>query len=64
MHRGNIALVDGEIRIFDAIEFNPDLRWIDTASEIAFLVMDLEQADETVCARIFLNRYLELSGDY
>lgn len=64
MHRGNIALVDGEIRIFDAIEFNPDLRWIDTASEIAFLVMDLEQAGETVCARIFLNRYLERSGDY
>ncbi len=64
MHRGNIALVEGEIHIFDAIEFNPDLRWIDTASEIAFLVMDLEQAGETGFARVFLNRYLERSGDY
>jgi aminoglycoside phosphotransferase family enzyme/predicted kinase len=64
MHRGNIALVDGEIRIFDAIEFNPNLRWIDTASEVAFLVMDLEQAGELGLARLFLNRYLERSGDY
>ena len=64
MHRGNIALVDGEIRIFDAIEFAPALRWIDTASEIAFLVMDLEEAGETALARRFLNRYLERGGDY
>ena len=64
MHRGNIALVDGEIRIFDAIEFNPFLRWIDTASEIAFLIMDLDESGATRLARRFLNRYLERSGDY
>lgn len=64
MHRGNIALVDGQIQIFDAIEFNPNLRWIDTASEIAFLVMDLEQEGERGAAHRFLNRYLEHSGDY
>jgi uncharacterized protein len=64
MHRGNIALVDDRIRIFDAIEFNPNLRWIDTASEIAFLVMDLEQEGERGAAHRFLNRYLECSGDY
>lgn len=64
MHRGNIALVDGEIRIFDALEFNPNLRWIDTASEVAFLIMDLEQAGEAGFAQLFLNRYLESSGDY
>jgi len=64
MHRGNIALVGDVIHIFDAIEFNPDLRWIDTASEVAFLIMDLEQAGEGGCAGLFLNRYLERSGDY
>ena len=64
MHRGNIALVDGEIIVFDAIEFAPSLRWIDTASEIAFLIMDLEQAGESESGQIFLNRYLERSGDY
>ena len=34
-------MIDGEITIFDGIEFNDSLRWIDTASEIAFLCMDL-----------------------
>ncbi|QIK37784.1 AAA family ATPase [Caldichromatium japonicum] len=64
LHRGNIALVDQQIYIFDAIEFNPNLRWIDTASDIAFFVMDLEQAGEFAAARRFLNRYLERTGDY
>ncbi|MGE5153939.1 MAG: AAA family ATPase [Bdellovibrio bacteriovorus] len=64
MHRGNIALVGGEPVIFDALEFNPALRWIDTASELAFLIMDLEEAGELIPARNLLNRYLELGGDY
>jgi aminoglycoside phosphotransferase family enzyme/predicted kinase len=64
IHRGNIALVGGELVIFDGIEFNPGLRWIDTMSELAFLVMDLEEAGEADQARRLLNRYLELSGDY
>ena len=64
MHRGNIALVGGELVIFDGIEFNPALRWIDTMSELAFLVMDLEEAGQADRARRFLNRYLEISGDY
>ncbi len=64
MHRGNIALVGGEIRVFDAIEFSPALRWIDTASEIAFLIMDLEESGASALAWRFLNRYLERSGDF
>jgi len=64
MHRGNIALDGDEILIFDGIEFNPSLRWIDTMSELAFLVMDLEEAGEAKQARRLLNRYLELTGDY
>ena len=64
MHRGNIALLDGQPLFFDAIEFNPNLRWIDTASELAFLVMDLEEAGEPGLARRLLNRYLEVGGDY
>lgn len=64
MHLGNIALVDGRILIFDGIEFNPGLRWIDTMSDLAFLVMDLEHAGNTPLAWRFLDRYLERSGDY
>ena len=64
LHRGNIAVIDGEPLIFDCIEFNPALRWIDTVSELAFLVMDLREAGETALARRCLNGYLERTGDY
>jgi aminoglycoside phosphotransferase family enzyme/gluconate kinase len=64
MHLGNIALVDDEIIIFDGIEFNPGLRWIDLISEVAFLVMDLDSRGREDLARRFLNAYLERTGDY
>jgi uncharacterized protein len=64
LHRGNIAVLDGEPLIFDCIEFSPALRWIDTQSELAFLLMDLKQAGEVRAARRLLNRWLMRSGDY
>jgi len=42
LHLGNLAMVDGRITPFDGIEFNPQLRWIDVMSEVAFLFMDLQ----------------------
>jgi hypothetical protein len=64
MHLGNMAEVDGEIAIFDGIEFNPNLSWIDVMSEVAFLCMDLDQRGRPDYAWRFLNRYLEHTGDY
>lgn len=64
MHLGNIALIDDTPTIFDCIEFNDDLRWIDVMSEIAFLVMDLVRRGHVDFAYRFLNRYLEETGDY
>jgi len=64
LHLGNITLEDGVPLIFDGIEFNPDLRWIDVASELAFLIMDLEEHGCAQQGYHFLNCYLELSGDY
>lgn len=64
MHLGNMALLEGRLVIFDGIEFNPALRWIDVMSEVAFLVMDLEQAGQRDLAWRFLNGYLEITGDY
>ncbi len=64
MHLGNMAFVDGDIAIFDGIEFNDYFRWIDVMSEIAFLVMDLDDRGAHAHARHVLNRYLERSGDY
>jgi len=64
MHLGNIALVNDELLIFDGIEFSPALRWIDTMSEIAFLIMDLQEKKQADMAQRFLNSYLTITGDY
>ncbi len=64
MHLKNMALVDGELLIFDCIEFNADLSWIDVISEAAFVVMDLDGRGHPQLARRFLNAYLENTGDY
>lgn len=64
LHLANCALIDGQVVIFDALEFAEDLRWIDPLSEVAFLYMDLDQRDQKHLARRFLNRYLENSNDY
>ena len=41
LHLANLFEWHGEVYPFDSLEFNPDLRWIDQVSDIAFLVMDL-----------------------
>ena len=64
LHLGNIAMFEGKVCVFDALEFQPRLRWIDVMSEVAFLVMDLEKHGHQDLAFVFLNRYLELTGDY
>lgn len=64
LHLGNIALVNGELVIFDGIEFSEDLRWIDTVSEIALLLTDLQHHHRPDYAHRFLNGYLETTGDY
>jgi uncharacterized protein len=64
LHLGNIAFLDGKPCVFDCIEFNPDFRWIDVISEVAFLVMDLRAAERPDLARRFLSAYLECTGDY
>jgi aminoglycoside phosphotransferase family enzyme/predicted kinase len=64
MHLGNIALFDNEVVVFDGIEFSENLRWIDVISEIAFLIMDLQDRGQDRLAQRFLNAYLERTGDY
>ncbi len=64
LHRGNIAIVENDFLLFDALEFNPTFRWIDPIAEIAFLVMDFCAVDMVETGRILLNRYLEQTGDY
>jgi len=64
LHLGNMALIGGEVTAFDCIEFNPELRWIDTISEAAFVAMDLHARGYPGYCWRFINRYLEISADY
>ncbi|MFO7602679.1 MAG: AAA family ATPase [Gammaproteobacteria bacterium] len=64
MHLRNLAWIDDQPVAFDGIEFNANLRWIDVMSEVAFLVMDLQDRQQPALAQRFLNGYLERSGDY
>jgi aminoglycoside phosphotransferase family enzyme/predicted kinase len=73
MHLRNAVLLpreapscDGadEVVIFDGIDFNENLRWIDVQNEIAFPVMDLDRRGHAELAWRFLNAYLEATGDY
>ncbi|MFY8149149.1 MAG: AAA family ATPase [Prochlorococcaceae cyanobacterium] len=64
LHLGNMALLEGRITVFDALEFSPALRWVDVISEMAFLVMDLQQSGCSGFANRLRNRWLEWCGDY
>lgn len=65
LHLSNAILTaDGEVRLFDCIEYRAEFRWIDVISEVAFLTLDLAARGADASARHVLNRYLELTGDY
>jgi uncharacterized protein len=64
IHLGNATLIDGQVVLFDCIEFNEPFRLIDIASDAAFLAMDLEDRGLKAHARRFVNAWLEHSGDY
>jgi aminoglycoside phosphotransferase family enzyme/predicted kinase len=64
LHLGNMALHGGRIAVFDGIEFSEALRWIDPISDLAFLLMDLNQRGQPALARRLLQGWLEWGGDY
>lgn len=64
LHCGNVVRWNGTLQGFDCLEFEPALRWIDVAQEIAFLLADLETRGAVAHAHAFLGGYLARSGDY
>ena len=64
LHLENLVRHGGTIVPFDALEFDPALRWIDIIDEIGFLHMDLIAHERNDLAYQFTNRYLEIGGDY
>jgi aminoglycoside phosphotransferase family enzyme/gluconate kinase len=64
LHLGNMALIDDRITPFDCIEFNAELRWVDTMSELAFVAMDLQARGYPGFSWRFINRCLHDNEDY
>ncbi len=58
LHLGNIALIEGEPVLFDAIEFDPKVAAGDVLYDLAFLLVDLVDRGLPRQANIVLNRYL------
>jgi uncharacterized protein len=64
LHLNNVCFYQNNIQIFDCIEFSPGFRNIDVIYDAAFMVMDLEFQHRVDLANLFLNTYLEQTGDY
>lgn len=64
LHLGNICEWESQIYLFDCIEFNEPFRFVDTMYDVAYIVMDLELAGREDLSKIFLNQYVEETGDY
>lgn len=64
LHLDNITLIDDKPMLFDGIEFNDQFRWIDTLSDLAFLLIDLDHRNHSAMALNLLNLYLRKTGDY
>ena len=63
LHLGNIVLVDGAPRLFDAIEFDEDLATIDVLYDLAFLLMDMVHRGHKPRANEVMNTWLALCDD-
>ncbi len=63
LHAEHICFAPEGIQIFDCVEFDARLRHCDLASEIAFLLMDMEMRGGKDLIEPFLRRYGELIDD-
>ena len=58
LHLRNIALIDGEPTLFDAVEFSDEIASGDVLYDLAFLLMDIEERGLRIAANRLFNRYL------
>ncbi|NIA28075.1 MAG: AAA family ATPase [Desulfobulbaceae bacterium] len=64
LHLRNLVRLRSGIVAFDCVEFSSDLSNIDVMSDVSFLLMDLVARERQDLAYLFINRYLECTGDY
>lgn len=64
LHARNVARIAGRLTPFDCLEFDPALRWIDVADELAMLRIDLAWRGRDDLAQAATNGYLRGGGDF
>jgi aminoglycoside phosphotransferase family enzyme/predicted kinase len=63
LHLRNIALIDGEPVLFDAVEFDDSIATGDVLYDLAFLLMDLEERGLRRAGNLIFNRFLQQSDE-
>ncbi len=64
LHLDNICLWNDRLWLFDCIEFNESFRFVDIMFDIAYVIRDLEASDRSDLSTLFLNAYIEQTGDW
>jgi aminoglycoside phosphotransferase family enzyme/predicted kinase len=64
VHLRNICFWHDKILLFDCIEFNEPFRFVDVMFDVAYIVMDLDARDRPDLSNLFLNAYIEQTGDW
>ncbi|CAN0643693.1 conserved hypothetical protein [Burkholderia cepacia] len=64
LHLENIVRWRNRILMFDCIEFDDALRWIDVASDLAFSLVDFSAHGREDCAHGLLSGWLARTGDH
>ncbi|MBI2917018.1 MAG: AAA family ATPase [Chloroflexi bacterium] len=62
LHSANVCFGDN-LYIYDCIEFNERFRYLDVASDVAFMAMDLDFYGRPDLSRAFAEQYIRESGD-
>ncbi len=63
LHLGNLCILDGAVRPFDALEFDEAMATVDVGYDLAFLLMDLELRHGRASANAVMNRWVARTGD-
>lgn len=64
LHLDNVVRWRNRILMFDCIEFDDTLRWIDVASDLAFALTDYSAHGRADCAHHLLSEWLARTGDH
>ncbi len=64
LHLNNICDWEGQLYLFDCIEFNEPFRFVDVMFDVAYIIMDLTVQGRTDLAALFLSHYVEQTGDW